>query len=189
MERRSPVDIAKAQACFDCSDAVAQSSCSLQLCQQLIGLLGQHLDYRRGAVILKRLSDGRPLIFAHCRGDLDDAGIALEVARLNHLIENRSGGVVHRVVATGREAVIDDVADCQNYISADDAIRSEACFPLTTNGHCIGVLNFESERSHAFDGDDRVLLKTLSTQLALHLDRARLRQFLGLSDYIPALSA
>jgi GAF domain-containing protein len=167
------LDLITTSACLDCSIATTQIGDPRQLAQHVIAYLNSNLSYQRGAVILKRQSDDRPLIFAHCPGVMAPQEFAREIDRLNRLIERKTNGVVHTVLESGREIMLGDVTRCRNYIAADSAMRSEACFPLMVRNRCIGVLNFENATPDFFTGDDAVLLKLLSTQLALHIDGAR----------------
>lgn len=159
-------------ACIECATAVAEIGDPRKLSQHVIAYLRSNLLYHRGAIVVKRKSDARPLIFAHCPGDMTARDQAREIDRLNRLIAHRAEGVVRGVLESGREIIVGDVTRHKGYIAADDAMRSEACFPLIVRNRCIGVLNFESPIPNFFDGDDAVLLKLLSTQLALHFDGA-----------------
>ncbi len=162
------MDLITTSACIECASAATQIGDPQKLARRLVDYLRDNLTYQRGAIILKRRSDGRPLVFAHCPGAMTPAEYDREVDRLNRLIERKTNGVVHTVLESGLEIVVDDATRRRNYISADETIRSEVCFPLMVGNECIGVVNFESPIVNFFGSDDAVLMKMLSTQLSLH---------------------
>jgi diguanylate cyclase (GGDEF)-like protein len=53
-------------------------------------------------------------------------------------------GVIGRVVATGEEELIADVALRPEFIAAIPGLRSEACVPVVLDGRVVGAVNIES---------------------------------------------
>ncbi len=89
----------------------------------------------------------------------------------------RSGfGIVGSVLATGKPRIALDVGDDAIWFNNPDLpkTRSELGLPLMVRGQVIGVLDVQSEASNAFTEDDIALLETMTEQLALAIDNARL---------------
>lgn len=179
----------KAEAFIVASTLLSTVSHPLEACNEVIRLLADRLGYRRGAVFLRREIDQRPLLFSHCSNGFDDQGFLREIARVNDMVARRGDGAVHEVIRSEAPLVHDDVRQGSHYLAADPAILSEACYPLIVGGDCIGCLNFEGERVGMFETADRALIASLATQIALHLDRARLQQIRGMSAFAPEMSA
>lgn len=74
-------------------------------------------------------------------------------------------GVVGEVAATGEPVVIDDVLAWPNYVETMPGARSEICVPVKHHGRIVAVLNLESNRPAAFNGQ-LALLITVADQIA-----------------------
>ena len=74
-------------------------------------------------------------------------------------------GVVGEVAATGQPVVIDDVHTWPNYVETMPGARSEICVPVKHHGRMVAVLNLESTRPAAFNGQ-LGLLVTVADQIA-----------------------
>jgi diguanylate cyclase (GGDEF)-like protein len=61
-------------------------------------------------------------------------------------------GVVGHVAATGDAVVINDVSAHPNYVETLPGGQSEICVPVCHHGQIVAVLNIESTRPAAFDG-------------------------------------
>jgi diguanylate cyclase (GGDEF)-like protein len=83
-------------------------------------------------------------------------------------------GITGKVALTGEPLIINDVTSCQDYICIDQSTRSEMAVPLKLKSRVIGVINVESDKVNDFDRIDLNLLNTLSTQLAVAVENARL---------------
>ena len=82
-------------------------------------------------------------------------------------------GVVGECALGGRTIDIDDVAGHPNFVDTLHGTRSELCVPVVHRGQVLAVLNAESRRPGAFQGQ-RVLLETVADQLAGVIRAARL---------------
>jgi diguanylate cyclase (GGDEF)-like protein len=67
-----------------------------------------------------------------------------------------------------------DVSVDPFYVKGVAEAKSEVCFPLMIGERVIGVLDVESPQLDGFTGDDIRILSTLSAQIAITLDNARL---------------
>ncbi len=83
-------------------------------------------------------------------------------------------GVVGWVVSHCQPALIPDVMQVPYYLAISAETRSEICAPLQVGDRLIGVINLESPQIAAFTQDDLRLLTSLSDNLTVLIERARL---------------
>ncbi len=85
-------------------------------------------------------------------------------------------GIIGWVAASGQPLLAPDVRLEPRYkIAAGlEEIRSELAVPLKVQERIIGVLDIESDRLHAFDENDLMLMQSLANQVAIALENARL---------------
>lgn len=83
-------------------------------------------------------------------------------------------GILGRVARTGKAALVSDVTQDRDYISADPEVRSEAAVPITADNRVLGVLNVEADGSHRMTEADLALLQALAGQLGVALRNATL---------------
>jgi diguanylate cyclase (GGDEF)-like protein len=74
-------------------------------------------------------------------------------------------GVVGEVAMTGRTMDIPDTRGHPNFVDTLGGTLSELCVPVRHQGRVLAVLNVESQRLNAFDGQ-RLLLETVADQIA-----------------------
>ncbi len=91
-------------------------------------------------------------------------------------IEIRIGsvGITGHVAATKEMYYSPDVSKDPYYIPGVKEAKSEVCFPLMIGNRLIGVLDVENPEIDGFTPDDIRLLSTLSAQIAIALENARL---------------
>jgi signal transduction histidine kinase len=84
--------------------------------------------------------------------------------------------IVSDVAATGQPALVADVSQDPRYFSTPDtaSTRSEIATPIRREGQVLGVLDVQSLELNAFDRHDLTTLLTISDQLAIALENARL---------------
>jgi GAF domain-containing protein/HAMP domain-containing protein len=96
----------------------------------------------------------------------------------NHKLRVGEVGIVGRVSETGQPRIaLDTDADAvffNNPYLPDT--RSEMALPLKVEGNIIGVLDVQSEHSHAFTEDDVAIMQVMADQLAIAIERTRLLQ-------------
>jgi len=83
-------------------------------------------------------------------------------------------GILGRVARTGKAALVPDVSQDRDYISADPAVRSEAAVPIAADNRVLGVLNIETDESRRLTEADLALLQSLAGQLGVALRNATL---------------
>ncbi|MEO0216346.1 MAG: diguanylate cyclase [candidate division WOR-3 bacterium] len=100
-------------------------------------------------------------------------------------------GITGHVAATKEMHYAADVSKDPYYIPGVKEAKSEVCFPLMIGEKLIGVLDVESPEINGFTPDDIRLLDTLSAQIAIALDNARLYEEakrLSLTDPLTSLA-
>lgn len=85
-----------------------------------------------------------------------------------------SQGISGWVVRHGEPALVPDVRLDPRYLGLIGSTVSELCVPLLVGSRVIGTVNVESSRFNAFTENDRRLLSTLATSLAMRIEQARL---------------
>lgn len=174
---------ATSHALRKCSDLVTRMNDPYDLSVAVIDILGEQLDYRRSAVLLKQGGVDHLSVFSHCRRGFAVHELLEEIGHVNCVLRGLSHGVVMKTLQTGQPTVVNDVRTAQNYVPVDERVRAEACFPMIANGDCIGVLNVESFQTDIFESDDILMMQAVTAQLSQHMDRWRLQHFLGLSEF------
>ncbi|MGQ9464159.1 MAG: diguanylate cyclase [bacterium] len=100
-------------------------------------------------------------------------------------------GITGHVAATREMYYAPDVSKDPYYIPGVKEAKSEVCFPLMIGEKLIGVIDIESPEIDGFTSDDIRILSTLSAQIAIALDNARLYEEakkLSLTDPLTGLS-
>ena len=85
-------------------------------------------------------------------------------------------GIVGWVAQNNQPLLVGDVLRDPRYVSggAPSRTRSELAVPIRAGGLLLGVLNVESERAHAFGGDDVVVFQDIADDAGAALLNARL---------------
>ncbi|HDQ73987.1 MAG TPA: GAF domain-containing protein [Chloroflexi bacterium] len=84
-------------------------------------------------------------------------------------------GMIGRAAQTGEVQISGDVAQNPHFIRvATERSKSELAVPIKSGEDVIGVLDLQSDRYDAFDATDVSLMETLSTQIAVAIQNARL---------------
>jgi diguanylate cyclase (GGDEF)-like protein len=82
-------------------------------------------------------------------------------------------GVVGEVALTGRPILLDDVRTADNFVDTLPGAAAELCVPVRHDGRTVAVINLESSRPGAFQGQ-LPLLETVAEQVAGAIANARL---------------
>jgi signal transduction histidine kinase len=83
-------------------------------------------------------------------------------------------GIVGRVVRTGQPALLSDVTQDPDYVSAISEPRSQLTVPIRREDRVMGVISVESPKSAAFDEDDLTFMTRLADHAAIAIENARL---------------
>lgn len=173
----------KAMISIECGQLLADGTDVFAAFDTVHTVLSRRLNYRRGAIILKRSLDGRPLIYSHCRGGMDDDRFRVDMNRVNAVLVS-ARGIVHSVLQEGRSRLENDLDLVVDYAALDASIKSELCVPLISGGDVVGAINFESDSKNAFDLHDLALASALSFATVGQLQAERRNGSLGLSNRI-----
>ena len=84
------------------------------------------------------------------------------------------GCLTGRVYQTGNPMILSDVQEGGAYRAAAPDVRSELAVPVKTGDEVLAVLNLESSRPDAFDGQDLAFYTTIAGQLGVAMENARL---------------
>lgn len=179
-EKTVPSPDEKAMTSIECGQILASETDVGTALDEVHRVLLGRLNYKRGAVILKRRLDGRPLIFSHCRGEFDEARFRLDMNRVNLVLASETG-IVYSVLKKGAARIENDLDLAVDYASLDASVQSELCVPLVSGGEIIGAMNFESDRKNAFDLHDIALASAISSSVVGQLQNARSLGSQGLS--------
>jgi diguanylate cyclase (GGDEF)-like protein len=99
-------------------------------------------------------------------------------------------GITGHVAATKKMYYSPDLSKDPYYVVGVEEAKSELCFPLMIGDKLIGVIDVESPQIDGFTQDDINLLSSLSAQIAISLENARLYETarkLSLTDPLTAL--
>ncbi len=86
-------------------------------------------------------------------------------------------GIIGLVIRTGRSWLANDVSQDPYYIKGfleEPLTKSELCVPIKLGGDVIGALDIQSVHLNAFDETDVMGMETLSGQIAIAIENARL---------------
>jgi sigma-B regulation protein RsbU (phosphoserine phosphatase) len=83
-------------------------------------------------------------------------------------------GIIGQAAARKEPVLVNDVRSAANYVSANDAVRSELAVPLIVKGRVIGVIDIESEEVGYFQEEQLRLLELTASRVAVAIENARL---------------
>lgn len=83
-------------------------------------------------------------------------------------------GIIGEAAARKEPVLVNDVRTAKNYVSANDAVRSELAVPLIVKGRVIGVIDIESEELGYFQEEQLRLLELTASRVAVAIENARL---------------
>jgi signal transduction histidine kinase len=115
--------------------------------------------------------DGQPRLRLDSSAGVDDAAAQeWEWLAFGEAVSGRAAEILDRVVAEHIGESEDPlVADLQGM-----GVSAYACHPLMAHGRLVGTLGLGTRRRPAFEADELALMKIISDQIAVTLDRASL---------------
>ncbi|UCD19213.1 MAG: diguanylate cyclase [candidate division WOR-3 bacterium] len=165
---------------------VSQSLISTLDFDQLLNNVLQHLketfDFLNVSVLL--IDEEKQALYTH-------ASIVYSAEDRDLRLRIGEDGITGHVAKTRRMYYSPDVSSDPHYVVGIPDTRSEVCFPLLTSDRLIGVLDVESSEVNGFSQDAIRLLSSLSAQIAIAIDNARLYEEtkkLSLTDPLTSLS-
>lgn len=165
---------------------VSQSLISTLDFDQLLKNILQHLkdtfDFLNISVLL--VDEEQQVLYTH-------SSISYSAEDNNLRLKIGKDGITGHVAKNKRMYYSPDVQKDNYYVAGNNKTRSEVCFPLLIGERLIGVLDVESARIDGFAPDALRLLSSLSAQIAIAIDNARLyaeTKKLSLTDPLTSLS-
>ena len=165
---------------------VSQSLISTLDFDQLLKNILQHLketfDFLNISVLL--VDEEQQMLYTH-------SSISYSPEDTNLRLRIGKDGITGHVAKNKRMYYSPDVQKDNYYVAGNSKTRSEVCFPLLIGERLIGVLDVESARVDGFAPDALRLLSSLSAQIAIAIDNARLyaeTKKLSLTDPLTLLS-
>ncbi len=122
----------------------------------------------RGTVFLLDEFGNRPVLYATAGRRNPEQEIERDVAAVRQIAIADSGvGIIRSVLAKTGAVILEDVFENGAYVSADPAMRLEACIPLVQQGRTIGALNLKCSKGRALEHEDVTMFTTLACQIAM----------------------
>ncbi|MBN2084974.1 MAG: GAF domain-containing protein [Anaerolineales bacterium] len=140
------------------------------LLRRVVELIRERFGFSHAAVYLMDEQDQAAAAYAAS----GQAGVDLVARRAFYTANSQS--VVGHVLSTGVLFAVNNLKKDSNY-QADPLLsesKSELGIPLIVAGRVIGVLDIHSAKINAFGADEIAILQTLSGQLAVAVQNARL---------------
>ena len=142
-----------------------------EILQKALSLVMDYLNVDAGEIFLLT-DDGQALQFALHRGQ---AGDAFRKRRRFNLGE----GILGQVAKNGEAIVIHDLAHDVRYphdAIVDAGFRQMGCFPLTSSGNLVGVLNVATRSFIPLDEQDIDVVTAIGSWAGLAIENARLHK-------------
>ncbi|KPK64093.1 hypothetical protein AMJ83_03580 [candidate division WOR_3 bacterium SM23_42] len=165
---------------------VSQSLISTLDFDQLLENILQHLketfDFLNVSVLL--VDEERQVLYTH-------SSITYSPEEKDLRLRIGKDGITGHVAKTKKMYYSRDVRSDSHYVAGSRDTRSEVCFPLLIGDRLIGVLDVESSEVNGFSQESIRLLSSLSAQIAIAIDNARLyaeTKKLSLTDPLTTLS-
>ncbi len=160
---------------LETSNQVGQRATSIleleELVKQVVELIRSRFGYYFVGVWL--LNDSADTIVLHA-GAMADQRLSLK--QNLHLRVDNHDSIIAWVCYVGETYLAEDVENDPKYLALDELphTRSELAIPLRVGTKIIGVLDIQSNKIAGFDEEDKVVLQTLSDQIAIALRNAQL---------------
>lgn len=87
---------------------------------------------------------------------------------------NARKGIVGRVLAYGRPALVDDVRKDPDYVKLREDVRSQLVAPIRVGGRVVGAVNMESFQEKAYTDWDLQLITLMAGQLGTMVEKLQL---------------
>ena len=159
---------------FNVSASLGRSSSLQALGRHVIDTVENLLGWRRGSIWLIDKAGENLQLLAHSRMGLDDRTLDRALQHVRSLVTRVGEGISGWVAMHGEPVRCGNVKDDPRYVEGDSSTRSEMCVPLKVGGRTIGSINCESDKPDAFSEHDELLLMTLSGEIAVAIENARL---------------
>jgi PAS domain S-box-containing protein len=174
IEERQKQQIAELEVLYENSLAFTRSLNPREIAQKMIELLGEKLDWHHTAIRLLNEKSNTLELAAFDLHDADDSGQSDSSERLQKTVTHIGEGLSGWAIQQGKTLRIDNVAGNAHYAASYPGIHSGMYAPLKAGDRVLGVISIESEKPNAFSESDEQLINTLTNQVAIALENARL---------------
>jgi len=88
---------------------------------------------------------------------------------------DKGKGLIGKAALTGKTILCKDASTCIDYINvSNEETKCELAVPIISNNKVIGVIDIQSNQLNAFSEEDARVIETISTQLAIAIENAKL---------------
>jgi GAF domain-containing protein len=140
------------------------------LLQRVVALISEHFELYDTSILLLDETGGWVVL----RATSSPSG--QRILREGLRLRLGESSIVGYVAKRGEPYVVSDVETDPIYLHHPELphTRSELALPLRARGETLGVLDLQSDETHAFSSKDVSILQTLADQVALAISNARL---------------
>jgi GAF domain-containing protein/CheY-like chemotaxis protein len=105
---------------------------------------------------------------------IGDSDVRLERGRINLKLDGP--GLIPQAAHSGQPILVQDVLEEPRYIAVPEleGTRSELVMPIEVKGRVVGALDVQSDRPAAYGQSDIALLQSLTSQIGVAIENARL---------------
>jgi PAS domain S-box-containing protein len=137
--------------------------------ERAVSLIHENFGYHHVAIFITNHEQGKAIMktMASSYANLFPLGHALALGQ----------GMVGWVAQQGRHLLANDIRSEPHYVDLSEGMiptRSELSVPIRIGSEITGVLDVQSPRIDAFDGNDIIVIETLAGQIATAIENARL---------------
>jgi sigma-B regulation protein RsbU (phosphoserine phosphatase) len=168
-EKRHLTTVDKLRMLLDITKTISRSLDLEEVLNLVMDTLGSLIPYDAAGIYLMDGGDEHPFKSKALRG----YQISFE------LIEPRlkmGEGFLGTVAQTGNALISPDVSKDKRYFPARERTKSEMVAPIISNDRVIGAFDLESDRLNAYTEDDLEILRLLTSQVAIIIEKVRLHE-------------
>ena len=142
--------------------------------QKIIEVLSKKLNWHCATVCLRGEGSDKIELLAFSYPKSDAADAHAEEIRIRSQMIHLGEGIVGWVIQHGKTIRSGNISKDPRYIETYANIASGMYVPMKVGNNIIGCISVESDKPHAFEDQDELLLTTLADQAALAISNARL---------------
>ncbi|MBV9242911.1 MAG: SpoIIE family protein phosphatase [Acidobacteria bacterium] len=168
-EKRHLTTVDKLRLLLDITKTISRSLDLEEVLNLVMDTLGSLIPYDAAGIYLMDGGEEHPFKSKALRG----YQISFE------LIEPRlkmGEGFLGTVAQTGKAIISPDVSKDSRYFPARERTKSEMVAPIISNDRVIGAFDLESDRLNAYTEDDLEILRLLTSQVAIIIEKVRLHE-------------
>ena len=160
---------------------VRQEPIQLEFLMRLANALNATLDLQtlmhQTAELVRAVIDYRIFAILLLNDRTNDLRIRYQIGHSPEIERHRfriGEGIIGEAAARKEAVLVNDVRKANNYVPANETVRSELALPLIVKGRVIGVIDIESEEVGYFQEEHLRLLELTASRVAVAIENARL---------------